>query len=105
MLPSIYTPSEPFTLGLLGGGQLAKMTAQAAYQMGLRVAVIEHGENSPAGVMTKLEFPGGWKDPEELEKFIQASDIITLENEFIDPEILDHIAERALQCDRGSQDR
>jgi len=96
MLPSIYNPSEPFTLGILGGGQLAKMTAQAAYRMGLRVAVIEHGENSPAGVMTKLEFPGGWKDPQQLEAFIKASDIITLENEFIDPDILDTIAERRL---------
>lgn len=96
MLPSIYNPSEPFTLGILGGGQLAKMTAQAAYRMGLRVAVIEHGENSPAGVMTKLEFPGGWKDPEQLEAFIKASDVITLENEFIDPDILDTIAERRL---------
>lgn len=96
MLPSMYTPSQPFTLGILGGGQLAKMTAQEAYRMGLRVAVIEHGENSPAGVMTKLEFPGGWKDAEELERFIAASDIITLENEFIDPEILDMIAERRL---------
>jgi 5-(carboxyamino)imidazole ribonucleotide synthase len=70
------------------------MTAQEAYRMGMRVAVIEHGESSPAGVMTKLEFPGGWKDSEELERFIAASDIITLENEFIDPEILDVIAER-----------
>jgi 5-(carboxyamino)imidazole ribonucleotide synthase len=96
MLPSIYNPSQPFTLGILGGGQLAKMTAQEAYRMGMRVAVIEHGENSPAGVMTKLEFPGGWKDAEELERFIAASDIITLENEFIDPEILDAIAERRL---------
>lgn len=96
MLPSIYNPSEPFTLGILGGGQLAKMTAQAAYRMGLRIAVIEHGENSPAGVMTKLEFPGGWKDPEQLEAFIKASDVITLENEFIDPDILDTIAERRL---------
>jgi 5-(carboxyamino)imidazole ribonucleotide synthase len=94
MLPSIYNPSQPFTLGILGGGQLAKMTAQEAYRMGMRVAVIEHGESSPAGVMTKLEFPGGWKDSEELERFIAASDIITLENEFIDPEILDVIAER-----------
>jgi 5-(carboxyamino)imidazole ribonucleotide synthase len=92
----MYTPSQPFTLGILGGGQLAKMTAQEAYRMGMRVAVIEHGENSPAGVMTKLEFPGGWKDAEELERFIAASDIITLENEFIDPEILDAIAERRL---------
>ncbi len=96
MLPSIYNPSEPFTLGLLGGGQLAKMTAQEAYRMGLRVAVIEHGADSPAGMMTKKEFPGGWKNPEDLEAFIQASDIITLENEFIDPDILDVIAERRL---------
>lgn len=96
MLPSIYNPSEPFTLGLLGGGQLAKMTAQEAYRMGLRVAVIEHGADSPAGLMTKKEFPGGWKNPEDLEAFIQASDIITLENEFIDPDILDVIAERRL---------
>ena len=96
MLPSIYNPSEPFTLGLLGGGQLAKMTAQEAYKMGLRVAVIEHGEDSPAGMMTKKEFAGGWKNPEDLEAFIQASDIITLENEFIDPDILDVIAQRRL---------
>lgn len=94
MLPSIYNPSQPFTLGILGGGQLAKMTAMAAYRMGLRVAVIEHGEDSPAGVMTKLEFPGGWKDGQELERFILASDIVTLENEFIDPDILEHIAQR-----------
>jgi len=96
MLTSIYSPSSVFTLGLLGGGQLAKMTAQAAYRMGLRVAVIEHGENSPAGVMTKLEFPGGWKDEQQLEAFIQASDIITLENEFIDTDVLDRIAEKRM---------
>ena len=96
MLPSLTQPNKPLTLGILGGGQLAKMTASEAYRMGLRVAIIEHGEDSPAGVMTKLEFPGGWKDSEELEKFIQASDIITLENEFIDPEILEAIAERRL---------
>lgn len=96
MLPSIYHPARPFTLGLLGGGQLAKMTAQAAFRMGLRVAIIEHGEDSPAGMMTKLEFPNGWKDDAQLEAFIAASDIITLENEFIDPEILDRIAEKRL---------
>ncbi|MFN9956810.1 MAG: 5-(carboxyamino)imidazole ribonucleotide synthase, partial [bacterium] len=81
---------------MLGGGQLAKMIAQDAYRMGLRVAVIEHGADSPAGMMTKKEYPGGWKNSEDLEAFIQASDIVTLENEFIDPEILDVIAERRL---------
>lgn len=96
MLPSIYNPSQPFTLGLLGGGQLAKMTAQAAQRMGLRVAVLELGEGSPAGLLTKLEFPGGWGDPATLEAFIQASDIITLENEFIAPDVLAAISEKRL---------
>jgi 5-(carboxyamino)imidazole ribonucleotide synthase len=96
MLPSIYEPTRPLTLGLLGGGQLAKMTAQAAFRMGLRVAVIEHGSESPAGVMTKLSFDGGWNDPDQLRAFIAASDIVTLENEFIDPAILDVIAEERL---------
>lgn len=96
MLPSIYNPQAPFTLGILGGGQLAKMTAQAAYRMGLRVAVIEHGEDSPAGVMTKLEFAGGWRDGAQLDAFILASDVVTLENEFIDVGVLEEIAQRRL---------
>lgn len=94
MLPSIYAAGKPLTLGILGGGQLAKMTAQAAYRLGLQVAVIEHGAQSPAGCMTKHEFPEGWSNSEALEKFISVSDIVTLENEFISPDILRHIAER-----------
>ncbi len=96
MLPSPYDPGRVLTLGIIGGGQLAKMTAMAAYRLGLRVAVIEHGTESPAGVMTKLDFPGGWTDPEELERFISVSDIVTLENEFVAPELLEQIAERRL---------
>ena len=96
MLPSIYHPQATFTIGILGGGQLAKMTAQAAYRMGLRVAVIEHGEDSPAGVMTKLEFAGGWKDGAQLDAFIKVSDVVTLENEFIDVAVLEEIAQRRL---------
>ncbi len=96
MLPSIYHPERALTIGILGGGQLAKMTAQAAYRMGLQVAIIEHAKDSPAGCMTKHEFSNGWNDEEELDRFISASDIVTLENEFIDPAILQRIEERRL---------
>lgn len=94
MLPSLQTKDGPLTIGILGGGQLAKMLASAAYPLGLRVAVIEHGKDSPAGIMTQLEFPGGWQESEELDAFVSVCDVITLENEFIDPDILDRIAER-----------
>lgn len=94
MLPSLYHSSAPVTVGVLGGGQLAKMLAQSAYRLGLRVAIIENGDDSPAGVMTKLEFINGWNDSAELDRFIDVCDVVTLENEFIDPAILERIAER-----------
>jgi 5-(carboxyamino)imidazole ribonucleotide synthase len=93
MLPSPLHPGRPLTIGILGGGQLAKMLALAAYRMGLQVAILEHGEGSPAGVMTKLEFPGGWSSRADLEAFARASDIITLENEFVPPELLRELSQ------------
>jgi len=94
MLKSIYHKDKTFTLGILGGGQLAKMLASAAYRMGLNVAVIENHSDSPAGDMTKSDFPNGWNYQEDLDRFIEISDIVTLENEFIDPDILRYIAKK-----------
>lgn len=94
MLKSNTRKSQPLTLGILGGGQLAKMLASAAYRMGLNVAVIENHSLSPAGDMTKLDFSHGWDKTAELDSFIESSDIITLENEFIDPEILEYIEQK-----------
>jgi len=94
MLPSLYAEYEPrpLIIGILGGGQLAKMLSQEVYKMGMSTAIIEHGEYSPAGMMTSLSWGTGWNDRDALDAFIEASDIITLENEFIAPEILEYIA-------------
>lgn len=83
--------NSKFTLGILGGGQLAKMTMLEAYKMGLDVAIIENGELSPAGNLTKYEFAAKIEINPDLDKFIEKSDIITLENEFIDPSIIEYI--------------
>ncbi len=92
MIKSPYKENSVFTLGILGGGQLAKMLANAAYKLGINVAVIEGHSESPAGDMTKHDFTNGWNSQSDLDTFIEASDIITLENEFIDPDILDYIS-------------
>ena len=94
MLKSIHQKGKTFTLGILGGGQLAKMLALEAYRLGLNVAIIEKEAESPAGDMTKLDFTEGWINEEALQNFIEASDIITLENEFIDPEIIEKIEQK-----------
>lgn len=78
-------------IGILGGGQLARMSAFQAIKMGFEVAILEKEKDSPAGVLTKKEFIG-WVDNQEVfNKFIEASDVITLENEFIDSSYLKQI--------------
>jgi len=79
------------TIGILGGGQLARMSAYAALRLGLRVAIVERGAGSPAAQITPLEFVGEWEDAAVLDRFAAACDVITIENEFIDAAILSRL--------------
>ncbi|MHB8852500.1 MAG: 5-(carboxyamino)imidazole ribonucleotide synthase [Ignavibacteriaceae bacterium] len=78
-------------IGILGGGQLARMSAYQAFKLGFDVAILEKEKNSPAGQLTKKEYVG-WVDNESvLKEFSKHSDVVTLENEFIDSEKLHYI--------------
>ncbi len=83
--------TKPITIGILGGGQLARMSAFAAYRMGFRISILEKIKDSPAGQLTKNEFVGWVDNKKVLNKFCKSSDIITLENEFIDHKYLEYI--------------
>lgn len=78
------------TIGILGGGQLARMTAYAAYQLGLRVHVMEKVAGSPAGQIAHREVVGDPSDHALLVEFAAACDVVTLESEFINE---DHLVE------------
>ncbi len=71
-------------IGILGGGQLARMSLQAASRLGISIAILEKHSGSPAGMLTRKEF-AGWVDNHILlEQFARQCDAVTLENEFID---------------------
>lgn len=71
-------------IGILGGGQLARMSALAAYRLGFSVAILEKERNSPAGQLTHNEFIGSVDNDTILRKFSKSCDVVTLENEFVD---------------------
>ncbi len=71
-------------IGILGGGQLARMSAHAAQRLGFELVILEKEKNSPAGQLTHHEFVGWVDDDNLMTEFAKASDIITLENEFVD---------------------
>lgn len=76
------------TIGLIGGGQLARMTAQAASQLGCSVAILERREHSPASGLAHHSLIGDWDNPENLLRLARLSTVVTLENEFVDAEAL-----------------
>ena len=84
----------PVRLGIIGGGQLARMTAIAALPLGVEVIVLEKNPHSPAARLSPDCIVGDWADPDTLMKFAERCDVITLENEFVDAAALE-VLERA----------
>ncbi len=79
-------------VGILGGGQLARMTVAAAISLGIDVAIFEREADSPAGRLTNAETVGPWEDAALRARFAAGCDVITLESEFVDPALLAEIA-------------
>ncbi|MDB6034688.1 MAG: 5-(carboxyamino)imidazole ribonucleotide synthase [Verrucomicrobiales bacterium] len=75
-------------LGIVGGGQLAKMTALAALQLGCDVVVLEKNNYSPAAQLATHSLVGDWNDPEALVKLASQVDVVSIENEFINADAL-----------------
>lgn len=75
-------------LGIIGGGQLARMTAMSALQLGCNVVVIESNPFSPAATLATHSLVGDWSKIEPLLELAGQVDVITLENEFVDAGLL-----------------
>ncbi len=89
-------------IGILGGGQLARMTISAAIDLGFDVTIFERAADSPAGRLATQEIVGPWEDTALQGQFTAAADVITLESEFVDPAILTALAESGVPVHPGA---
>jgi 5-(carboxyamino)imidazole ribonucleotide synthase len=71
------------TIGILGGGQLGRMLAQAAQTLGYRVHVYEPHADCPAGAVANREFNASYTDIAALSEFARSCDVVTYEFENI----------------------
>ena len=73
----------PAVLGMVGGGQLARMTAQAAIPLGLSLRVLaEQGDDSAALVVPDIEL-GAPDDASALARFAKGCDVLTFDHEHV----------------------
>jgi 5-(carboxyamino)imidazole ribonucleotide synthase len=76
----------PSTIGILGSGQLGRMLALAARQMGYRVHVLSPGRDTPTGQVADLEITADYHDLEAIATFAQQVDVVTYEFENVPAE-------------------
>ena len=93
---------ESITLGILGGGQLGRMSALAASRLGIKVHIYTPEEDSPAGQVAAKTFTGEYGDKKKLKKFAESVDVVSYEFENIPVETGKPIAHPIIHAVIGS---
>jgi 5-(carboxyamino)imidazole ribonucleotide synthase len=108
----VFVPaaSPPTWLGVMGGGQLGRMFAHAAQQMGYKVAVLEPARNCPAGHAADRLVCANYSDEEALAELARQCAAVTTEFENVPAQSLAFLAARsfvapAAACVSIAQDR
>ncbi|WP_236635159.1 5-(carboxyamino)imidazole ribonucleotide synthase [Rhodoferax sp. TS-BS-61-7] len=85
--------AKEMTLGVMGGGQLGRMFAHAAQQMGFFTAVLDPDTNSPAGRISHHHIQTAYTDPAGLARLAEVSAAITTEFENVPAQALNQLAQ------------
>ena len=81
------------TIGIFGGGQLGRMLAMAAAQLGLRCHIYADVADAPAFEVAASHTLASFDDESALEDFARAIDVATIEFENIPVQALEAVAE------------
>jgi len=88
---TLTTPGP--TLGVVGGGQLGRMLAEAAAPLGVEVVVADPTPDAPAAPVARDQVVGDFDDPETVRELADRADFLTFEIELADPELLESVSE------------
>ncbi len=78
----------PQKIGILGGGQLARMLAIKCQQLGMQAFVLSASSTDPAAQVTRFWFEGNADDLGTLKSFLEKVDVATFESEFLNADKL-----------------
>jgi len=75
--------APPATIGILGGGQLGRMLALAARELGYRIAVLDPDEHAPATSIADSVEVGAYDDIDAARRLAAGCSVITYELEHV----------------------
>lgn len=80
------------TVGVIGGGQLARMMVPSAIHLGLGISVLAEAEGMSAA--RAADAVGDYRDPETVYAFAETVDVVTFDHEHVPGEILAELERR-----------
>jgi len=86
------TQTNPRTIGIIGGGQLGRMSCFSAHQLGFRTVIFTDQKESPASFVTDKTIVADYSDQNALRQFAELVDIATFEFENIPLETAEFVA-------------
>ncbi|ENQ3108638.1 5-(carboxyamino)imidazole ribonucleotide synthase [Bacillus cereus] len=89
-------------IGIIGGGQLGRMMAIAAKEMGYKIAVLDPVKSSPCAQVADIEIVAPYDDLKAIQHLAEISDVVTYEFENIDYNCLQWLEKHAY-LPQGSQ--
>jgi 5-(carboxyamino)imidazole ribonucleotide synthase len=81
-------------LGILGGGQLARMMALTCHELSILPAIFSELEDDPAAFVSSEHFQGDKTNPQHLSEFLEKCDVVTFESEFLDGKLLAELSQK-----------
>ncbi len=99
-MTKIILPGQ--TIGIIGGGQLGRMLALAAKEMGYKIAVLDPIRHSPCAQVADIEIVAAYDDLKAIQHLAEISDVVTYEFENINYRCLQWL-EKYAYLPQGSQ--
>lgn len=84
-------PNKQITLGILGGGQLGRMSAMAAARLGIKTHIFCPETDAPASHVAAQTFTADYDDKKALKEFAKSVDVISYEFENIPVETVQYL--------------
>ena len=75
--------ARPFTVGIIGGGQLARMMYAASISLGVRIRLLAEGPETSAASIVHDGTIGDYTDPPTVRAFAAGCDVVTFDHEHV----------------------
>jgi 5-(carboxyamino)imidazole ribonucleotide synthase len=75
--------ARPFTVGIIGGGQLARMMYAASIALGVRIRLLAEGPDTSAATVVHDVTVGDYTDPPTVRVFAAGCDVVTFDHEHV----------------------